>query len=87
VEWRAIAEADTNDPDSPKRASGCMRWDGSMYHLTGVLLAEAALTIVRDRTHAHELGGGMFTPATLGAPYLERLKKAGLKMEVRTLPA
>jgi len=63
-----------------------MRFDGSMYHLTGILIAEAAITIARDRTTAHELGGGLFTPATLGGPYLERLKKAGLKTEIRTIP-
>lgn len=57
-----------------------------MYHLTGVCLAEAAITIVRDKTLAHELGGGVLTPATLGASYIERLQKAGLKTEVRTLP-
>jgi len=63
-----------------------MRWDGSLYHLTGVCLAEAAVTIARDNTLAHRLGGGMLTPATLGAPYLERLQRAGLKMEIRTMP-
>jgi len=86
VEWRAIANADVSDPNDPKRAYGRMRWEGSMYHLTGVCLAEAALTIARNKTLAHELGGGMLTPATLGAPYLERLQKAGLKTEVRMMP-
>ncbi|KAI7660661.1 hypothetical protein KC318_g9939, partial [Hortaea werneckii] len=51
-----------------------------------VCLAEAAITIAREKTQAHELGGGVLTPATLGAPYLERLQKAGLKTEVKTLP-
>ena len=63
-----------------------MRFDGSMYRLTGVFLAEAAITIVRSKAFAHELGGGVLTPATLGAPYLERLQKAGLKVEVRMMP-
>lgn len=56
-----------------------------MYHLTGVCLAEAALTTSREKTFAHELGGGMLTPATLGAAYLERLEKAGLKTEFKML--
>jgi len=63
-----------------------MRFDGSMYELTGICLAEAAVTIARDNTLAHQFGGGMLTPATLGGPYLERMKKAGLKMEVNTMP-
>jgi short subunit dehydrogenase-like uncharacterized protein len=57
-----------------------------MYELTGITLAEAAITLARDKTFAHELGGGVVTPATLGAPYLERLNKAGLKTDVKTMP-
>lgn len=57
-----------------------------MYGFTGVLVAEAAITLSRDKTFAHELGGGVVTPATLGAPYLERLQKAGFITEVKTLP-
>ncbi|KAK0838132.1 hypothetical protein LTR03_012247 [Friedmanniomyces endolithicus] len=86
VEWRAIAHAEVSDPSDPKRAYGRMRFEGSMYLLTGICLAEAAVTIARDRTPAHEIGGGMLTPAMLGAPYLERLQKAGLKTEVRMMP-
>ncbi|KAK1071694.1 hypothetical protein LTR74_003065 [Friedmanniomyces endolithicus] len=86
VEWRAIAHAEVSDPSDPKRAYARMRFEGSMYLLTGICLAEAAVTIARDRTPAHEIGGGMLTPAMLGAPYLERLQKAGLKTEVRMMP-
>ncbi|EMF13192.1 uncharacterized protein SEPMUDRAFT_148566 [Sphaerulina musiva SO2202] len=85
-EWRAIANADVSDENDPKRAHARMRWNGSMYDLTGVFLAEAAVTIARDNTFAHELGGGVLTPATLGSAYLERLQKAGLIHEIRTLP-
>ncbi|KAK3616758.1 hypothetical protein LTR56_025750 [Elasticomyces elasticus] len=88
VEWRAIAYADTDvdEPGVPKRAYGRMRFEGSMYLLTGICLAEAAVTIARDDTLAHKLGGGMLTPAILGEPYLERLQKAGLKTEIRSMP-
>jgi short subunit dehydrogenase-like uncharacterized protein len=58
-----------------------------MYYLTGVLIAEAALVLAREtKTKAHELGGGIVTPATLGSAFLERLGKAGFKSEVRMLP-
>jgi len=86
AEWRAIAHADIPDSSTSKRAFCRMRWEGSMYHLTGVTSAEAALTILRDKTLAHELGGGMLTPATLGTKYLERLQKAGLKTEIKMMP-
>lgn len=86
IEWRGIATVDVSYPNNPKRAFGRIRWQGSMYHLTGVTLAEAAITLLRDKTKAHEIGGGVMTPATLGAPYLERLQKAGLKAEFKMLP-
>lgn len=85
-EWRAIALADVEDPNDPKKAMGRIRWEGSMYQLTGTCLAEAAVTLARDETFAHGVGGGILTPATLGAPYLERLQKVGLKSEVRIMP-
>ncbi|KAK5001934.1 hypothetical protein LTR28_012049 [Elasticomyces elasticus] len=95
IEWRAIAVADTGaDGDGgvdaegdPKRAWASMRWEGSMYALTGVLVAEAARVIVRGGTMAaREVGGGVLTPAMLGAPFLEALKGAGVRVEVRTMP-
>lgn len=85
-EWRAIATADSTDPNDPKRAEGRIRWEGSMYQLTGTCLAEAAITLARDKTFAHEVGGGVLTPATLGAPYLERLQKVGFQAEVKIMP-
>lgn len=63
-----------------------MRFDGSMYHLTGICLAESAIILAREDTFAHKLGGGVLTPATLGASYLERLQKAGLKTVVKMMP-
>jgi short subunit dehydrogenase-like uncharacterized protein len=67
---------------------GRMRYDGSLYYLTGMLLAEAAITIARDEnsTPAHEIGGGLLTPATLGRSYLERVQKGGLFTEIRMMP-
>ena len=73
------------DSDTLKRAYGRMRFDGSMYQLTGICLAESALILAREKTFAHELGGGLLTPATLGATYLERLEKAGLQADFKML--
>jgi len=57
-----------------------------MYHLTGVCLAQAALILAREHSLANELGGGVLTPSTLGASYLEKLQASGLEVEMRTLP-
>jgi short subunit dehydrogenase-like uncharacterized protein len=32
------------------------------------------------------MGGGSLTPASLGAPFLERLQKAGLRTDVKVMP-
>lgn len=50
--------------------------------VTGLFLAEAALTILEDDL---DLGGGVFTPACLGQKYLDRVNDAGFKVEVRTV--
>ncbi|KAG9831427.1 hypothetical protein KCU77_g13162, partial [Aureobasidium melanogenum] len=86
IEYRAIATVDSADPNDPKRITGRMAWDGSLYYLTGVFLAEAAITILRDETPAVGMGGGSLTPASLGAPFLERLHKAGLRTDVKVMP-
>ena len=82
IEIRAVATSDS--PDS-QRAFAKLSWNGSLYHLTGVLLAEAAIVILRERTAAHDLGGGCLTPATLGYPLIDRLQKAGVKFETKLL--
>lgn len=86
IEYRAIATADSTDPSEPKRAFGRFAFEGSAYHMTGVFLAEAAMSLLKDDSLAKELGGGVLTPATLGAGYVERLQKAGFKMELKMLP-
>ena len=54
--------------------------------MTGVFAAEAAITLLRDETLAGKIGGGFLTPATLGGAYLDRLQKAGVKLEVSVMP-
>ena len=81
---KAIGEVDTNASSRP-RAMASLKWDGSFYYLTGVFAAEAAITILRSHTAAHDLGGGILTSATLGQPYVDNLTKAGLKLQVESI--
>lgn len=56
-----------------------------MYLLTGVTLAEAGMIILRGnegKKHLASFGGGLLTPACLGLEYVERLKQAGVKLQV-----
>lgn len=57
-----------------------------MYDLTGVCLAQSALILAREKTLANEIGGGVLTSSTLGESYLSKLQKAGLQVEMQTLP-
>ena len=84
VEFRAIATADT---ESSERATAICGFNGSAYDFTGVLMAEAAISIVRDgnKTPAREIGGGILTPATLGQAYVDRLRNAGVVLEASML--
>lgn len=84
VEYRAVAIADENVPE-PHRAFSRFRWEGGIYYLTGVLLAEAAIVILRDDTLAKELGGGVLTPAMLGQPFIDRLKDVGVIIETELI--
>ncbi|KAL4988358.1 Saccharopine dehydrogenase-domain-containing protein [Aspergillus falconensis] len=83
-EYRAIA---TPDQDTPKRVLGKLKYDGSsMYHFTGVLMAEAAMVILENEEKVKKVaGGGIVTPATLGQEYLDRLEKIGCHVETQVL--
>ena len=63
-----------------------MRWDGNLYYLTGVLVVEAAGTLLYEQSiAARKLGGGVLTPATLGYTFIERIRKAGIGFETRII--
>ena len=82
IEWRGIATADT---PQQQRAWAKLRFEGSTYHITAILMVEAAITILRDETEAHKIGGGIITPETLGQAYIDRIGRAGIKMETKML--
>ena len=85
LEYRAVATADQEGPN-PKRAFAKLRWDGGLYHFTGVCLAEAAMVLLSDEKLVRRLDGGLLTPATLGQPFIDRMKNAGLVFEVEMIP-
>lgn len=50
--------------------------------MTGIFLAQAALTILEDDIDLG--GGGVFTPACLGQGFIDRVDAAGFKIETKT---
>lgn len=84
LDYRAVAIADESGPE-PHRAFSRFRWEGGIYYLTGVLLAEAAIVILREDSLVTKLGGGVLTPAMLGQPFIDRLKDAGIVIETELI--
>ncbi len=85
LEYRAIATADQEGPN-PRRAFAKFRWDGPLYFFTGVCLAEAAMVILKEEELVKRLDGGLLTPAMLGQPFIDRMKNAGMILEVEMMP-
>jgi hypothetical protein len=95
LEYRGIGKPDIDEPNAP-RAFVRLSYEGGIYAckfslsigfewpeelmntVTGILLAEGAITILRDN---HTLPGGIYTPASLGQKFIDRLQTAGLKVE------
>ncbi|KAL8903287.1 MAG: hypothetical protein Q9207_004029 [Kuettlingeria erythrocarpa] len=84
-ELRAVAEADEDSPN-PRMAMAKFRYDGGIYYLTGIFLAEAAMVLLKDEELTTKLGGGLLTPAILGQPFIDRLRNAGIVIESRIMP-
>lgn len=93
IEYRALATADHPSSSSapPHHARATFAYNGGLYYLTGIFLAEAAVVILRGKTEgkgrimARALGGGVLTPATLGESYIERLRTAGVRFETELI--
>ncbi|KAL8891248.1 MAG: hypothetical protein Q9205_002218 [Flavoplaca limonia] len=84
-ELRAIAEADQDVPN-PRMAMAKFRYDGGIYYLTGVFLAEAAMVLLTNDDLTTHLAGGLLTSAMLGQPFIDRLRNAGVSLESRIMP-
>ncbi|KAL2851601.1 Saccharopine dehydrogenase-domain-containing protein [Aspergillus pseudoustus] len=82
-EYRAIA---TPDKYTDKRVLGKMKFEGSMYLFTGLLLAEAAMVIVENEEKVKKVSRcGIVTSAVLGQDYIDRLEKVGCTVETEVL--
>lgn len=78
MRYKCIATAD--GPEK-KRAMSKFGFVGGGYYMTGILVVEAAMTVLRGKDNLAKKLGGMVTPACLEMEYVERLKKAGIQIE------
>ncbi|KAH7419616.1 Saccharopine dehydrogenase-domain-containing protein [Cadophora sp. MPI-SDFR-AT-0126] len=77
VEYRGIGIPDVQTPNPPK-AFCRVKFEGSLYAYTGLSVAQAAVSILRD---GHDLSGGIYTPACLGQKFIDRLDEVGFQFE------
>lgn len=78
--WKALATT-----DSGKKITAEVTAKGSLYHWTGVFVAEAALELLRGKGGLAKEKGGFLTPSTLGDGYVERLREAGFDIQVKSV--
>jgi hypothetical protein len=84
-ELRAVAVAEQL-AKQPRKALATFRWEGGVYHLTAVLIAEAAMVILtKEEEVKKNHGSGFLTPSCLGDEYLDRLDKVGVKINVQQI--
>lgn len=79
LEYRAVAVADQPGPE--KKAIATFRYEGGLYYLTGVFLAEAAMVLLKEKALVNELAGGLLTPACLGGKFVERLQSVNVRID------
>ncbi|EEH35521.1 hypothetical protein PAAG_06568 [Paracoccidioides lutzii Pb01] len=86
VEFRALATAEHKTPEGrPIKVLGAFKAPGDPYWLTGVLLAESAVILLKSMDVEKELEGGCLTPAVLGQEYVDHLEKVGITIETKVL--
>lgn len=70
----------------PRKAFANFTFEGGIYHLTAILIAEGALSLLADQDKVVKVHGyGFLTPSTLGDDYIARLDKAGAKVNARQI--
>ena len=83
LECRAVAIADQLEPE--RKAMAIFRYEGGLYYLTGVFLAEAAMVLLKEKELVEQLGGGVLTPACLGERFVERLQDVNVHISGKLL--
>lgn len=80
ISLRAIAIAAQEGP-FPDRALAEFSYGMSSAHLTAAFLAQGAATILYTKGLLKRVGGGgVVTPAVLGAEFMERLGRVGVEV-------
>jgi short subunit dehydrogenase-like uncharacterized protein len=77
-------------PENPegKPVKAQFLYEGSLYYCSAFMGVEAASVILGSEDYpARKIGGGVLTSATLGMPYVEKLRKVGAVIDVGLVDA
>lgn len=80
MEVHAVAEVGSGE--KPRRVRAGFTYPGGPYLATAMFLAEGGVSLVYSDTLEGGVAGGCLTPALLGDDLVERIRKAGARIEV-----
>ncbi|KAH8841356.1 hypothetical protein MCOR27_000951 [Pyricularia oryzae] len=80
--FRAIARPDMPPGSCDKMAFAKADFNGSMYHMTGICIARGAQTILEEYDSL-QLKGGVYTPASLGQGFIDRVGEDGFEIKTK----
>lgn len=86
AEWHGVAEADDGSA-APRKAQVTFRFEKDCYTLTGILLTQAALSILStEDSEAKRMGGGILTPSTVTTEgFWKGLEGSGVFVETKAV--
>lgn len=83
IEQQTFRALGTAKASQGSKALATFLYEGSLYYCSAFMGVEAAAVIRgTEQTAAHRLGGGILTPATLNLPFIEKIRDAGVKLDV-----
>jgi short subunit dehydrogenase-like uncharacterized protein len=85
--FELVAVADTGEKDdvNAPRVYAVLEYPSDSYHATGMLLSQGAASLLYNRKFLGNISSGVLTPAILGDDLIERIVKAGVKLEIMLL--
>ncbi|KAK2760403.1 hypothetical protein FQN54_002473 [Arachnomyces sp. PD_36] len=91
VKYHAVGKADNEGSHGKFRVYASLARAGALYEFTALLACVGARVLLETRIEAEKEGrqfsgkGGIMTPSALGVQYVERLKEAGVEIDVVSL--
>ena len=87
LEAVAVADVEGGGNKGAVRARTIFSYPSGAYHLTGILVAQGAASLLYAKKLEGGYAGGSLTPAFLGDDFVRRIREAGGVLRSEALPA